>query len=247
MINVKSEKMGIRVFQAVVAAIALTAFGSANATVHTYNFTSVVDSLWMFDFGENKNFNAATLDILGTNISQDEIVAGTFSYDTASSPLAITSSGNGYYSYTAGITSFSINLPASGFSFAAKAGGTIQAGNDVDPFGWDVFNLEAISPYVFGSVFQILRLSFFDNTGSLLNSTELPDVLDLSRLSYAQFSYGSVNTITNEQRNFFGQVTSLTAVSPIPEPGTYTMLLTGLVFTGIIAARRRRTQLAGRL
>ena len=92
------------------------------------------------------------------------------------------------------------------------------------------------------------QFSLFDGNGSLVGGTQVSTgAEDHWTLSYNNLAVGTYyvqvagNIFGKPASSFSGNV-SLTALSPVPEPETYAMMLAGLGMVGFAARRRKQNQ-----
>ena len=152
------------------------------------------------------------------------------SYDTAWYPDYVGSSG-ATYSSTA-LAAF----PAAALTFAngLQVMSTSQHAHvDVYNDSYDALNLTAsFSPL------SALSFRLYDASANALSSTALPTYLNAS-----QFAFKEMNLFWNNANNDIamidGNILSITQLSPVPEPASYSMLLAGMAVVGYALRRRQ--------
>lgn len=82
-------------------------------------------------------------------------------------------------------------------------------------------------------------LNFYDLTGKALNSRAIPTGLDRNDFSSSSIVFSWSNAELNMSAVIAADATSLTKVSPVPEPGTYAMLLAGIAIIGATSRKRK--------
>lgn len=86
-----------------------------------------------------------------------------------------------------------------------------------------------------------LQASFKDSTHTAFDSDALPLTLDLTKFDDGSGTLQvSFQGRGGSQLNVMGKITSLGPAAPVPEPGTYALMLAGLGLVGWIARRQGR-------
>lgn len=218
-------------------AMALTLAGaavSAHATPVSYTFTAVVDAVHS-DAGSVGQANLA-----GIHVALGDVVTGRFTYDAATAQLYTGSetpdSLAGYY-----LPDFRLEytLP-SGVTYANAIDGFVGATDTAASDSLSFYQVGAFSP-LGTEVSTIAGVVLVDDSGKLLTSATLPAALDTAFPGlYGRVLTGFSLPDGSGNIDFSASLTSFkpAAVSAVPEPGTYLMLLAGLGALGVAARRR---------
>ncbi|WEF31014.1 PEP-CTERM sorting domain-containing protein [Pseudoduganella chitinolytica] len=223
---------------AVLGALALAA--SAQAEVHTYEYTAVVASINEFELatGRHEWLNVSTLP--GFAIALGDTVRGRFSIDTNTGLSYSEPFGDGViadYSDFTNRNRVSIAFDRSGHDFAALGPLYTNLSITDQPVdsGDDVLHL---SQGTYGpGPRESIAIDLTDPSGTALSKAVIPASIAAFGLQTFMYHYdtgvgpGYTQVIVN------GGFTSLREVSAVPEPGSYAMLLAGL---GLLGWQRRR-------
>ena len=196
---------------------------TAQAEVHAYSFSGNIDNL------RSTSWGAGPLPV--APISIGDSVTGTFSFDDAqfkdylhADPLIPSEQydGNGPQ------YSLEFTIKPHGGHFTSGATSFFTIGRDVP--GADLMNIGGVNAN------KLMYLVFRNNS--------LPDPyprrafnIDPGSYDFAILSISWANS--SGIYGAEGHVSNFVAVSPVPEPSTYFMLLAGLAVTGVAARRRR--------
>lgn len=222
---------------------ALLAASSAQATVYTYKYTAVIDSIQKkeeLDYWGPVDVTTTNL-LLGDSATVHDILHGQFIIDTSDTPSSSSSTSATYFGQN---FSAYVKFP-SGFSYGVEGpseygGGELGVVNS--PTG-DAFN---ISYTLFGSGRgEMLALGFSDPTGSAFSSTQLSNSpLNFANLPITSFYYYYGDNSFSTNVWVYGHITAvqLDGPAPVPEPATYGMMLAGLGLLGAVARKKRRQQ-----
>jgi hypothetical protein len=156
------------------------------------------------------------------------VLTGAFAYD-----MEAIEEANYPNSYGNAVASFSID----GLLSKKEGGGSVVAisnniGNPIlDQFTMflDVAGptIDGISPLQF-----LMRLRDEDGVPDMFSSNALPDTLQFSSFDNSYFE------LSTSKGNLVGSITGLQAVSTVPEPETFGLILIGLVAIGAVSLRR---------
>ena len=207
----------------ILAAALITIFsaGAANAATVSYNFSGVTSST------------------MGS-ISGGTPFTGTFSYDSSASGVS-----SPYYGGTQNLfaNAYSqLTMTIGGKTATEGAPGTMALYNNVSPpnsipVGDSLYTFNPLSgqgPLHSSGSFtgltpNYIYLGFVDSSGKVFPGNSLPSSLSLSSFNNAfiGINYGPTTTIS-----------FLTRLSPVPEPGTWAMMIAGLGMLGFAARRK---------
>lgn len=230
------------------AGLSLAAFlapgqGAALASPTTYTFQSSATTAPLSLFGSDPSVINAALAVLGPN----PVITGSFVYDP-DSPLTIPGTATQGSIYASAITPSFSNFTATigGFTFSDPAGFTIIGNNKTfGPPNVDSIQLNADSQLASSAlarnftsftlgIAQVVDVRLFwspgvpTNPADFLTSEDLPAVLPgaprLGRISLDFNDAAPGSTLVTRS----GLLLEGVAVTPVPEPGTYAMLLAGL-------------------
>lgn len=228
------------------AALALTL--PAKAEMHTYEFTAAVNQIG----NVNKlSFEQSTMGVqAGSLISMNDRIVGRFSYDSNArmergsldNPPYNPASTDYFYhgAYASPTDFFTFTILPSGQTVSAGdpdaltrrvtlADGKVGTPNSRDSLSIDTDGYDMSFGIDFGNA-----TSTWISNGTLPQQLSLADMTSASVYHYFYRTDGSRIMLS-------GAVTSLTdiTVTPVPEPGTWAMLLAGLSILGFTARRKR--------
>lgn len=208
----------------ILAAGLLAAFaaGAAHASTTSYSFSGVT-SLAMGSIPGGTPFT------------------GTFSYDPAATGVSTS-----YYGGTQNLFAnaySALTMTIGGKTVTEGAPGTMALYNNVNPpnsipVGDSLYTFNPLNgqgPLHSGGSFtgltpNFIYLGFVDSSGKVFPGNSLPSKLSLASFNEAfiGINYGPTTTIS-----------SLTSLSPVPEPGTWAMMIAGLGILGSAARHRK--------
>lgn len=224
----------------------LALWGSAQASVVSYDFTAVVNDIREYATTSSPQVNVQSSSMTGVEVNFGQVLHGHFDYNT-STPLSQTyqpptpatgsdqlfndNTGGSYAHFSVAGTHAD---PVPGFSSFFSL---LHVANDNANFnGQDTFGVSTNAVSASGAtLIDFIWLN--DSTGQALNSGAIPAVLHLSSFDIAYYSIGYFT----EAGSFVGidaTITSLVPTSPVPEPGSCAMLLAGIA----VLARRHRAR-----
>jgi hypothetical protein len=236
----------MRYIATALTALALTV--PAKAEMHTYEFTAAVSRIG----NVNKlAFEQSTVGVqAGSLISMNDHIVGRFSYDSSAklerssldSPPYDPASTDYFYhaAYASPTEFFTFTILPSGQTVSAGDPGaparrvTLADGKVGTPNSTDFLKIDSDGYDVsFGIGFSNATSTWISN-GTLPQQLSLADLTDASVYHYFYRADGNRIMLS-------GVVTSLTdiTVTPVPEPGTWAMLLAGLTILGVSAHRKR--------
>lgn len=224
-----------KTFCTLAAGLALAS--TAHAGQYTLHYTATIGTISGGGFPE-QFFSSGTAN--GNLISTGDTVTGRFTFDTEAAPVQ--QSGDealafAQYGYDAATTSV-VRFDKTGHTQTAATGSSYISVTDSGDaaYGLDTVSLVGYT-YSYDPVFiSAVSLFLTGPSADALSDTALPaDVLDTFGGTF-QYSYGYFNEAGYQSLRFRGDITSISVVSSVPEPGTYGMLLAGL---GLLAWRRR--------
>lgn len=206
---------------------------SAYAKVHVYEFTAAVSGL---QYG---NDTPQTIDswVPGSAISLGDTITGRFSFDDAplqnhvpSDPDSYSANGNGPGNAIAlTVNPNGQSIDTTGLTGSVYAVNNAQSGNafvQIARYSEDVF----------------VYLNFDGGKAGQFSDPAIPFNLSLS-----DFSSGKVLFFWDTPNVAYiaavGDISTLTNVTPVPEPSAYLMLVAGLAIVGAGVRRRRNASL----
>ena len=231
--------------------IALLAAGlllatSAQATVYTFHYTASIEQLMQGANNELVSVGAST--VSGIDIVTTDTIVGSFSYDSAN-----TDQWSQYFSasynraiYGDQTVAFSMGIARTGQA-GSSTSTSIQVTDSRNPamFTDSVNILGSGGIYSPGGEAVIMTVGFNGDSVDVLSRARLPgeellafengDVSLEFRHILQDYSYEQV--VAKGHITSIKLINSSMALSPVPEPGTYAMLLVGL---GLLAWQRRR-------
>lgn len=219
----------------IAAGAALLVSFSAQAEIVTFDYTGFINEVREREAGATRTRGVAVTTWTPAPLAVGATFHGSFTFDT-SAPLGAASSGSASYlsvPLAAGAPASvrfgdGWRIDAHPFSPTAHVGnGPAAAGGD-----WFSFWYSTPSP-------TYLTFSVQDRSGAALSGTALPSDLDFDSFSQTglDFAWLSANGGTVLVH---GSLSSITRVTPVPEPATYGMLLAGALVVGAAARRRAR-------
>lgn len=232
-------------------ATALTAMAlcaPAHAKVHVFEFTTTIESVR--NVLQQTEEGVSTGSVPGSVVAVSQHIVGRFSYDSETMasdpnystygqlPDATTPGGYTHVPAPAATDKLTFTVYDKGVptSTESRALSHIRIENNL--FSWDPLDrfMLGAGGYPF-STYIILD----NNAGTWLPDGQLPLRLSLGDVTLAEFSHSWLRTSDNSLMNMSGRLHSLTEidVSPVPEPGTWAMLLAGLGIVGFSARRKR--------
>jgi PEP-CTERM motif len=223
-----------------VLAAGLALGSTAGAAQYTLHYTARIDTIGDGGFPE-QFFSSATAN--GNLVSIGDTVSGRFTFDSETPPVLLNDFGTlvqAQYGYDAATTSF-VKFDKTGYSQSAATGSSFigVTDNREASYGPDMVSFIGHT-YSYAPVFSsAVSLFFTAPSADALNDTALPPALLDSFDGEFRYVYGSFTDTGYQSLVFRGDITSVSLVSSVPEPGTYAMLLAGL---GLLAWRRRAAQ-----
>lgn len=219
--------------------------GAAQATVQTYDFTAIVQSIgsvkeltWT-EQGEGKT--------AGTVVRNGDVVTGRFSFDDTVTyqpnyPGDVrdpqSNDAGSYTYYPVKPISLEYGIASIGLTFSSNHGNFSVTNND--SWSGDVFSLGAGMGTSGWDDDQTGSIGFANSSGTLFTNGEIPKALLFSDFDsagfWAEWNRGSDGgrIMTNSM------VTSLTRVDAVPEPASAALFLAGLAAAGLGARRKTR-------
>lgn len=219
------------------AALALlAAAGPASAKTVTYTFTATVDRVMALSHGQGGDVDSAS--VADHHMAVNDQLTGRISFDTAN-PSFFFDYGN--YSLS--------ELPSFSMEYSFKSGlnnytsayaGAVTVVNraDRDSIALDNTNYQGMVPEISGGA----GLGFNDPSGTYLDSTALPETLDILHKGLVSTIGGGWYRQSDEYGvSFWGTLTSIqrVGVSPVPEPESALLMLAGLGAIGVALRKRR--------
>jgi hypothetical protein len=217
----------MKIFKMVFAvALAALTTASAHAEIVTFEFTAVVSKIFQLD--PTLPFMTDSVVIKDSTVRTSDIVHGTFSYDTSAPVWLTPRPDTAVYKDLASLTfAFQGGLK---FEPATTPGSSQVSVQNNRNYAGDTRFLDSIG--IATGVLENESASFFlvDDQGIAFNSTSLPSRLTLSQFSQRTLTYdiGPDDTRVSVE----AEITSLNAVTAVPEPSSYVLLLSGLALLG---------------
>jgi hypothetical protein len=211
----------------------------AFAEVVTYEYTGVINNLREY-VGSNSRAVVSSSVVAGGVRVGDEF-HGSFSYDTS---IAQTSGTGDTAIYSQGwtpgpapaVTPTSLTFDKNGSSAASSSWSSVPSVylQNTNSFDYLSFSTFLNSP---GS---LISFTFSDANGTKLDSLAIPSTIELDGWWSARMNALWFNPGGDRMLNMDGMLTSLTKVSPVPEPESYAMFLAGLALVSAAVARKRK-------
>lgn len=223
---------------AVLSGLLLSA--SAHAATVTYNYTASVYLIYNYDYTRPFPLSPGSITLSDGSVGIGDVYHGQFTYDTAT-PLH--TNPNDYdptYSGAAPLNASTAQF-ASGVTFASTPGAAQSSIGlfDNNPYLHDYLTLSA---YADGDVGErSMTFNFATDNESALNGMTIPGSLNAfgSRFIYFSGRISPTSTYTI-MANIDSLTPAGTAVTAVPEPETYAMLLAGIGLVGWSASRRQK-------
>lgn len=231
-----------RYFAAVAASVILSS--SAHAALYTFEYTATVSSIAEYPdaFGFGSAAGVQSTSITTGKVSVGDTITGIIGYD---SQLAIASqydyNGAHYIGYgyipslnlTADFAAANIHFESNAYKFGGQA--VYPAGStDKDAFGLGTYR------YLYlpggGMSQETLIVDLADSTHTKLDGSVPGSIA--TTFDSNQMTYIYADNFADRRAEIGANITALRLVSAVPEPGTYAMLLGGLM----LLAWRRRSQ-----
>lgn len=208
---------------------ALLIAGTAHATQPVFQFKSTVKSIehWV-DIERPVTLSSVALP--SGFVSVNDAVIGTLSYDIRSTGTVSDSGGT---NYAPAATTFRIGAGMVVGGGRPNGGITWVYDNDRFPFGDALTSFS----YFYSNNWQVsegLGVALEDPSGTVLSGHQLPGA-ELTGFTSGEFSYTYETWIPDASGNHYHRWDlkgDITAIAAVPEPGTYAMLLAGLVIVG---------------
>jgi hypothetical protein len=218
----------------------------AFAKVVTFEYTGVISSL-VDDTGSRLR-HVTQSSVIPGSVKIGDTFHGTFSYDT-SVPLTVTPDGTMGTFYNFSWASTWSAPPAS--LVVDKSGTTITSDSShpsvtvFDSLGWSSLYVNPNSTFAPGA-YTSLSFAFYGGDGGADPQVKLPTSLDVNTFwqSTASFTYMTTPVSGSGSYHWLdasGDLTSVTNVSPVPEPEAYMYVLAGMAVAGVGAMRKRRS------
>ena len=216
---------------------------SAQAAPVTYNFTANISSL--SELQSTGSFaDVASASLGGSHIALGEKVSGSITYDAATAQFAfdnLPDEPNTSYSYALPTFNLQYKTESGGYSFSSVPGNPDSATTFNDPTG-DSLTFDSVSTEqrLGLDLLNYIRFGFFDQSSQLLNSAAMPASLGAAGQVVGSFAGIFRTTDFTSNINYSATLTSFApAVTAVPEPETYAMMLAGLGMLGMAARRKR--------
>ncbi|WEF31054.1 PEP-CTERM sorting domain-containing protein [Pseudoduganella chitinolytica] len=219
-----------------VLAIGLTLSSAAHAELYTLHYTAKISSISQLGaFPEE--LPVSTVTIRNQVINLDDTVTGSYTFDTSASPIAQYNYGSGIKAHYGNDAPFgaTVQFNRTGYKEVSSIYSSAVTVEDaaVDYGDTDFVRFDGNT---YREDWVGFGLNFFDPTATALSAATIPTT-ELGQFNGA-FYFGSVSyTPGVSSYRLRGELTSMSLVSAVPEPGTYAMLLAGL---GLLAWRRKR-------
>lgn len=219
-----------------VAALSVAALcGSAQAAITTYDFSASVAYLIRPVGSPVQDPVEGALP--GSVVAVGDHIAGTMTIDTGTTAL-VNDGANGQFWQLNSPTSFQYTLLSTGQTFSSANTFGLSVYNDHAIPGssttYDLFNL---SVHDVGGLHSIVLT---DDSSLAFSSSQIPQHLALGQFTDASLITGYLRASDHATVRMLATITSFNAVSAVPEPATYLMLLAGLAVVGA-SARRAKT------
>ena len=213
--------------------------GTAHAVPVRFEYTARLNLLndWVTVGNDSWAVAHDRLTVRGKELALGSTVTGFLTYDSASPPEPGGGSDPAIAYYQGVNSAMSALFEQSGLRFDARD--TLQPAleaiimNSAPGAGSDLAWLDGRNAS--DETDERVSISLGDDSGAAFGNAGLPSSLDRSRFNSAGFRYTYSDYATGQLIDIYGDLSSFRQV---PEPGTMTIALSGLVMLGL--ARRRR-------
>ena len=204
---------------------------SAHAEFVTFEYTGIINTLR--EYSGTRDKAVASSNIVPGSVRVGDSYHGSFTVDTGVQPYVGSAPGSAFYFDWTGVS------PRATDFIMDKSGTSISTPNITTVY---VVNGTYDSVYIGAAsgLFSSFTLGFTDLTGTALSGLAIPLAYDLDAWYTAEAGMtwstadGSARVMMN------GMLTSITRVSPVPEPATYALFLAGVALVSGVAARKRK-------
>lgn len=209
---------------------------SAQAASVTYNYTASVYLIYNYDYTKPLPLVPSSITLSDGTISTGDVFSGQFTYDTATPLQSSTVDYDPTYKGSAPTTASSAQF-ASGVTYAMLAG---AAQSSIGIYDNDPYLHDYLSIYADGRTAdeRAMTFNFASENEAAMSGPSIPVSLDAfeRRFIYLEGRINPSSTFT-----VLASINSLTpAVTAVPEPETYAMLLAGIGLVGWTARRKQK-------
>lgn len=221
------------------AVLAACACAPAAAEVVVYDFTATIYQIEASVGRYSESVDST--DFPGETIAVGQTISGRISFSTDTQPRTVWTWGNNTHSEYDNLLPISMRVDGTGIHYGTSNGqrsdilmSDRQPGQHPDGLRFSAHS-EALSEADWDQPQQGVSFLFTDASSQAIGSDALAGLADLNRFPEATMTYDY--TIGIEGIEAAAKLTSLTRVSPVPEPSVPLMVLTA---GGVLALLRRR-------
>lgn len=217
------------------AVLAACACAPAAAEVVVYDFTAKIHQIER-SVGRYSEYIDST-DFPGETIAVGQTISGRISFSTDTQPQTVWKWKDDTYGEYASLLPISLRVDGTGIHYGTSDGqrSGISIGDRPPGQQPDYLTFSASGPAVWDEPVQGVFFRFQDPSSQAIGSDLLAGLTDLSRFADASLTYRYIYGIEGIAAD--AKLTSLTRVSPVPEPSVPLMVLTA---GGVLALLRRR-------
>lgn len=204
---------------------------SAHAEFVTFEYTGIINTLREFSGSHQKAVASST--IVPGSVRVGDSYHGSFTLDTSMKRYAGSTDGNAFYFDWSSVSPRPIDfiMDKTGTSISGSASPNVYVTNGTTD-----------SVYISGATTLMsgFTLSFVDLAGTALSNLDIPLAYNLDAWYSAEASMWWNTADASKQVMMYGMLTSITRVSPVPEPTSYALFFAGIALVSGAVARKRK-------